>query len=112
MEKLLEQAMYALDALHKRGYAHGDAHLGNFMVLKSGFVVVHDFDKTKPIGTTPLATKENDASSLVAHALDYIEPNGKFHQCMKRWVKSKKREGAEGEGRSDEVTSAMNLLSL
>ena len=91
MEKLLQQAMYALDALHNRGYVHGDAHFGNFMVLRSGFVVVHDFDKTKPIGTTPLATKENDASSLTAHALDYIKPNGAFHQCMKRWVESKKR---------------------
>ena len=47
-----EESKCALEKLHDMGYAHGDVHLGNFMLLKGNKVVIHDFDASVP------ATKE------------------------------------------------------
>ena len=54
----------ALKTLHAYGYAHLDAHRGNFMCLESGKVVIHDFGTTVPI-TSAAATQ--DAQMLNEH---------------------------------------------
>ena len=41
-------AYCCLRKLHEVGYAHLDPHQGNFMVLDSGKIVIHDFGTTKP----------------------------------------------------------------
>lgn len=43
---LYTQAALALNHMHKDGYVHRDPHAGNFMVLGSGKVVIHDFDRS------------------------------------------------------------------
>ena len=35
--------------IHELGYAHLDAHKGNFLILKSGKVIIHDFGTTVPV---------------------------------------------------------------
>jgi hypothetical protein len=39
-------AFNCLQRLHADGFAHLDCHTGNFMVLNSGKVVIHDFGTT------------------------------------------------------------------
>ena len=41
--KLIDKARCALSMLHNFNHAHGDPHLGNFLVLQDGQVVIHDF---------------------------------------------------------------------
>ena len=51
-------AFNCLQQLHADGFTHLDCHLGNFMVLNSGKMVIHDF------GTTEDATAENVADDF------------------------------------------------
>lgn len=48
----------AAEHLHKDGFAHLDAHRGNFMCLKSGKVVIHDFGTCKRV--TPERIEEDE----------------------------------------------------
>lgn len=57
--KYMGGARRALDALHALGYAHNDAHLGNFLVGYDGEVMVHDFGLTGML-TPALADADNE----------------------------------------------------
>ena len=46
--KYKKDSLCALEALHKAGYCHGDVHLGNFLLLKGGMVIIHDFGNSEP----------------------------------------------------------------
>jgi len=56
-------AYCCLKKLHAHGYAHRDAHQGNFLVLKSGKIVIHDFGTTTPVDTDGVA-EDNRLFSL------------------------------------------------
>lgn len=43
---LIIGAECALRKLHQLGYTHGDAHLGNFLLMEDNRVVIHDFGRT------------------------------------------------------------------
>lgn len=58
------QAYSCLQRLHKDGYNHLDCHTGNFMVLASGKMVVHDFG-TSVVANT--ASIEKDISIFKEH---------------------------------------------
>lgn len=57
-----EQMECALRELHSAGYAHGDAHLGNFLLTPDNAVLIHDFGDT--FETTRAADFAEDFAKL------------------------------------------------
>jgi len=54
-----------LRRFHLNGYIHGDPHPGNFMFLNDGTIIIHDYDKSKPIdNSNPLTSETNDLSNF------------------------------------------------
>uniref|UniRef100_A0A6C0J7A5 ABC1 atypical kinase-like domain-containing protein n=1 Tax=viral metagenome TaxID=1070528 RepID=A0A6C0J7A5_9ZZZZ len=56
-EKLASSAGCALNMLHNFNYTHGDPHLGNFLVLECGQVIIHDFGHSKQHSPEQSSTK-------------------------------------------------------
>jgi serine/threonine protein kinase len=57
-----KQMKCALRELHSAGYAHGDAHLGNFLLTPDNAVLIHDFGDT--IETTSAFEFAEDLAKL------------------------------------------------
>ena len=69
-DNYIEDMHCALIALHAEGYVHGDAHLGNFLILTDGSVIIHDFGSSAEIG--PYNTEDDDFA-FWRNALDKYE---------------------------------------
>jgi hypothetical protein len=50
-DTLMCRSMGVLRRFHKYKYTHGDPHPGNFMYLKDGTLVIHDYDQSRLINT-------------------------------------------------------------
>jgi len=54
---IMTRVQCAVNQMHADGYAHMDAHRNNFMCLKSGKVVIHDFGTSETI--TPEGVRQD-----------------------------------------------------
>lgn len=69
----------SLDKLHEFGYIHGDPHLGNFLILKDGSVIIHDFGSSGAIGSHNSITED---FKFWRNALNKYEKRPPKRQCI------------------------------
>ena len=79
-QEIAFQAFCCLEHMHRLGYLHRDVHLGNFMVLGSGKLVIIDFGTAQPFSNllnAPQHARQENAQ-FRRRWTAYVEGSGSF----------------------------------